>query len=74
MRIELPAESRLLVFSDGPMAEPGEEKVQFVGENLKMICGFRDVTVVERGKDFDLARSIITGDPGLITEREYING
>jgi len=60
-RNELAAESRLFVFSDGPKAEPDEEKVRSVREYLKTISGFRDVTIIERGKNFGLARTIITG-------------
>jgi hypothetical protein len=60
-RNDLAAESELFVFSDGPRTDADKEKVRSVREYLKIVGGFKKVTIVERDRNLGLAHSIIPG-------------
>lgn len=55
------AESDLFIFSDAAKQQDDAGDVQLVRDYIKQIHGFKSVTVVEREKNFGLARSIIEG-------------
>jgi len=55
------ADSDLIVFSDGPKNESVQKGVSDVREYIESLVGFRSVKIVERKKNFGLARSIISG-------------
>lgn len=58
---EGPAESDLFIYCDGAKNEAAEEKVKKVRQYVHSVTGFKTVTVVERGENYGLARSVITG-------------
>lgn len=58
---ELAAGSDLFVFSDGPRSEADRAKVLEVRSYARTITGFNKVTLIERGENLGLARSIISG-------------
>lgn len=64
-RNKLAEESDLFIFSDGP--KPGqEEKVHMVREYLKEVTGFHNVSVIERGRNWGLANSVIAGVTDIV--------
>jgi GR25 family glycosyltransferase involved in LPS biosynthesis len=54
-------ESELFIFADGAKSFEDEKKVSEVREFIKDIKGFKNVTIIERGKNLGLANSIIDG-------------
>lgn len=58
---KLASQSDLFVFSDGPRNPAGTAGVQQVREFIRGIEGFRSVTLIERDRNFGLAKSIIDG-------------
>ncbi len=58
---KLAGESDLIVFSDAPKSEEQAGKVGEVREYIRTIGGFKSLTIIERDKNFGLARSIIDG-------------
>jgi hypothetical protein len=65
---KLAKESDLIVFSDAPKSEAQAEKVYEVREYIRQINGFKSVTIVERGANFGLARSIIDGVTTIVSK------
>lgn len=63
---ELANESELFIFSDGPKNEKAVEKVTEVRNYIKKINGFKNVTVIEREKNFGLAVNIIDGVTSIV--------
>jgi len=63
---ELAAESDLFVFSDGPRSDADSKTVQEVRAYIRSITGFRQVTIIERDRNFGLAQSIISGVTEII--------
>jgi len=51
----------LVVFSDGPKTEKDYENVKKVRKFIKEVKGFKSLEVIERKKNFGLARNIIEG-------------
>ena len=51
----------LVIFSDGPKTEKDYKNVKKVREFIKEIKGFKSLEVIERKKNFGLARNIIEG-------------
>lgn len=58
---KLAGDSDLIVFSDAPKSEEQAGKVGEVREYIRTIGGFKSLTIIERDKNFGLARSIIDG-------------
>lgn len=58
---ELASESELFVYSDAPKNGQAAEAVAKVRNYIKEIRGFKNVTVIERDKNWGLANSIING-------------
>lgn len=54
-------ESELFIFSDGAKSLEDEKPVNDVREYIKTITGFKNVSIIERGKNLGLAESIIDG-------------
>jgi hypothetical protein len=61
-------ESVLFVYSDGPKNEQAVYSVQQVRAYLKDIKGFKSVTVIERNKNWGLAKSIIDGVTSIVNK------
>lgn len=55
------AETSLYVFSDAPKNAGANQTVAEVRSFLREITGFKSVSIIERGDNFGLARSIIDG-------------
>ena len=55
------SESDLFIYCDGAKNEAAEAKVKEVRQYVHSVTGFKTVTVVEREKNYGLARSVITG-------------
>ncbi|NOR69042.1 MAG: glycosyltransferase [Methylomarinum sp.] len=63
---ELANESELFIYSDAPKNESAKGSVTEVRELIKNIKGFKQVTVIERKKNWGLADSIIDGVTTII--------
>lgn len=60
--------SDLIIFSDAPKSEEQAEAVLAVRDYIHKIEGFKSVTIIEREKNFGLARSIIEGVTSVVNE------
>ncbi len=69
---ELASESKLFIFSDGPKNKEAKEKVQEVRNYIRTIKGFKQVTIIEREKNWGLADNIIDGVTKVINEYNRI--
>lgn len=58
---ELAKDSDLIIFSDAPRTLEATEKVNEVRAFLRIINGFKSVSIIERHFNYGLARSIIEG-------------
>ena len=58
---ELASDSKLYIYSDAPKNESAKQGVEEVRSYIKSIDGFKDITIIEREKNFGLADSIING-------------
>ncbi len=65
---KLAAESDLFIFSDGPKHPDSETAVRGVRDFIKSVGGFRTVNIVERDRNWGLAKSIIDGVTRLCKE------
>lgn len=61
LKNDLAGESDLFVYADAPKSGAQAEAVREVREYIRTITGFRSVCIVERGKNWGLANSIIDG-------------
>lgn len=59
-------QSELFVFSDGIKKNADTEKVKEVREYIKQITGFRRVVVIERERNYGLAKSVVEGVTEII--------
>lgn len=59
-------QSSLFIFSDAPKNEAALPNVMKVRRYLKTITGFKEVTIIERDKNYGLNKSIITGVTEII--------
>jgi acetyltransferase-like isoleucine patch superfamily enzyme len=67
-RNELASQSELYIYSDGPKNPQDTEKVDAVRHYLKSIEGFKKVTIVERDRNWGLARNIVDGVTKVVDE------
>lgn len=58
---ELAAESRLLIYADGPRGDEPSGRIEEVRKIIRTAEGFRSVEICERERNVGLARSIIEG-------------
>lgn len=65
---DLAADSDLHVFSDAPKTDADINRVAKVREYVHGICGFRNVTILERDQNLGLASSIISGVARIVNE------
>jgi len=65
---ELANESKIFIYSDGPKNENAVEKVKEVQEYIKIIDKFREITIVEREKNWGLANNIVDGVNKIVNE------
>jgi Glycosyl transferase family 2 len=65
---ELANQSELFVFSDGPKDGQSVDNVEKVREYVRSIHGFKQVSVIEREKNYGLAANIIDGVSKIVNE------
>ena len=64
----LAQQSQLFIYSDAPKNQAAKEQVTEVREYLKTIKGFKQITIIERDKNWGLANSIIDGVTQIVNE------
>ena len=64
----LAEQSEVFIFSDGPKNEEDKKKVEEVRNYIRMINGFKKVTLRERRKNLGLANSVIAGVTEIISK------
>ena len=64
--------SELIIFSDGFKNEADKIKVDEIRKYLKSINGFKTVKIVEKDKNYGLAKSIIAGVTEIVNEYKKI--
>ena len=57
----LAAESTLFIYSDAARSEADTESVNEVRKVIRTVDGFKEINIIERDKDWGLARNIIDG-------------
>jgi hypothetical protein len=72
LQSRLARESDLFVFSDAPKSPEAAAAVREVRGYVAQIDGFKSVEIVERTKNWGLARSIVDGVTRLTKERERV--
>lgn len=65
---ELAQESELFIYSDAAKNEDAILKVNAVREYIKIVDGFKKVSIIEREKNWGLADSIIDGVTSIVNE------
>lgn len=68
MSNELASNSDLFVFSDHASSEEQTDAVTEVRDFIKTISGFRNIIIIERDKNYGLAKSIIEGVTTVINQ------
>jgi len=61
-------ESELFIYSDAPNNEESKKKVMEVRKYIKTISGFKNVVIIEREKNWGLAKSIIDGVTNIVND------
>ncbi|RDU72138.1 glycosyltransferase [Helicobacter brantae] len=64
----LAKESEIFIYSDAPKSQEAQEKVQEVREYIHSIAGFKNITIIERERNFGLAENIIDGVTTIIDQ------
>ncbi len=65
---QLASDSELFIYSDAPKNESIERKVKEVREYIRSVTGFKNVTLIERDKNWGLAKSIIAGVTDIVNQ------
>ena len=65
---EISNKSDLFIYSDAAKNEGSKQKVAEVREYIKSINGFKNITIIEREKNYGLANSIIDGVTKIVNE------
>lgn len=68
LRNSLAKKSELFIFSDGYKNETDKNDVLDVRRHLKTIKGFKEITIIEREKNWGLAKNIISGVAEIINK------
>ena len=61
-------DSRLFIYSDAPKNETAVEVVQQVRDYLHTVNGFKEITIIERDRNWGLAENIIDGVTKIVNE------
>ncbi len=62
------SESHLFIYSDGPKDEQSALLVAKVRKAIKSVNGFKNVTIIERDKNYGLAKSVINGVSDIVNK------
>lgn len=65
---ELAKDSELIIFSDAPKTDKHKKPVYEVREYIKTISNFKNITIIERDKNWGLANSIIDGVTKIVNK------
>ena len=65
---ELAKDSELFIYSDAPKNKEAEKQVKEVRDYIKTISGFKKVTIIEREKNYGLAKNIIEGVTEIVNK------
>lgn len=65
---EQASESELYIFCDESRTEADADKVQSVRNFVKAVSGFKKFNIIERDKNFGLARSVISGVTEIVNK------
>ena len=65
---ELANESELFIFSDEAKDEMATKHVNDIRDYIRTIDGFKNIEIIERDKNFGLAKSIISGVTEIINQ------
>jgi len=65
---ELARDSELFIYSDAPKNKKVEKQVKEVRNYIKTISGFKKVTIIERDKNYGLAKNIIEGVTEIVNK------
>ena len=68
----LAEKSKLFIYSDGPKNQIDEEKIMSVRKYIHSISGFKGVEIIEREKNYGLAKSVITGVSEVFTSSSKV--
>jgi hypothetical protein len=69
---ELAKDSEIFIYSDAPKNTEDQEEVDKVREYIKSINSFKKVTIIEREKNWGLAKSIIDGVTSIVNQYEKV--
>lgn len=69
---ELAGDSELTVFCDGARSAAEQEAVMAVRAVARSVCGFRQVSVVERDRNMGLAASVIDGVASMLAKHQAV--
>jgi len=65
---QLASESELFIYRDAAKAKQDQDKVQEVRDYVHLVDGFKKITIVERDKNWGLAKSIIDGVTAIVNQ------
>jgi hypothetical protein len=65
---KLANQSRLFIYSDAAKNIDAEKNVKEVRDYIKTIKGFKEITIIERGNNWGLAKSVIAGVTEVVNE------
>lgn len=68
----LAKDSNLYIYSDAPKDLSSQEKVTEVRNYIHSITGFKNITIIERERNFGLAENIINGVTEIVNRHEKI--
>ena len=68
----LAEKSKLFIYSDGPKNQSDAEKIMSVRKYIHSISGFKEVEIIEREKNYGLAKSVITGVSEVFTSSSKV--
>ncbi len=68
LKNELAENSKIFIFSDGSKNDLDYNKVKEVRKFIRNIKGFKEIEIIERNKNYGLARSIIDGVTQIIND------
>jgi hypothetical protein len=64
----LALETNVFIFSDAPKDNAAKDAVTEVRSYIKSVTGFKNITIIERDKNYGLAKSIVTGVTQVIND------
>ena len=68
LKNELNEKSDLIIYADGPKHESDIQKVNEVKNYINSIEGFRHVKIIQRQKNYGLARNIVEGVTEVVNQ------